>query len=63
MKNRLTMAKTIIALELQYEHRWTRLRLIEIVIRLCVGLNRSADIGQVSLEVQLGTESIEGSDW
>ena len=42
--------------ELQYWHRWTRLR-------LCVCVNRSADIGQVSLEVQLGTELIDGSDW
>ena len=58
----MTIRKTIIN-ELQYWHRWTRLRLIEIVIRLCVGVNRFADIGQVSLEVQLGTELIEGSDW
>ena len=44
MKNRLTMARTIIALELQYGHRWTRLRLIEIAIRLCVDVNRSVDM-------------------
>lgn len=44
MKNRLTMAKTIIALEHQYEHRLTRLRLIKIAIRLCVDVNRSVDM-------------------